>query len=154
MICSGASEYAIRALAYLAREKRGEFVLLRNIARAEKIPEPYLGKILQNLVHKGLLRSGRGSHGGFALDLSPKEISIYKILKLIDGTEKIDGCSIGFKSCSDKSPCCVHYKWKPVKVEIDRFLKSTTLADISLPAKKGSINVGLRMEKIRSKVGK
>ena len=57
-------EYAIRAMTYLARFPEGHVASLRDIGQAQEIPESFLAKILQILVHAGLAVSQRGAHGG------------------------------------------------------------------------------------------
>ena len=60
-------EYAVRAMTYLADVPDGHVASLREIGHAQDIPESFLAKILQSLVHAGLAKSRRGARGGFAL---------------------------------------------------------------------------------------
>ena len=59
-------EYALRAVAYLA-SKPGGARTVEQIAKATKVPQAYLAKVIQELVHAGVARSQRGS--GHVLDL-------------------------------------------------------------------------------------
>ena len=49
MILSKATTYGIRALAYLAKQPKSQWCVLREIADAEQIPPLYLGKLMNEL---------------------------------------------------------------------------------------------------------
>ena len=65
MLYSTATGYALRALTVLPED--GSYALTKQLAAQLELPGPYLAKILQVLVQKGLLRSLRGPRGGFQL---------------------------------------------------------------------------------------
>jgi Rrf2 family transcriptional regulator, iron-sulfur cluster assembly transcription factor len=141
MIGSSASEYAIRALVYMA--SRGEeLVKLREISEAESIPAPFLSNVLNRLVATGLLRSHRGPTGGYAFARDPGTIRLLDIREAIDGLGDLEACVVGLRDCSDQAPCSVHTRWKPVREEVRRFLTETTLetlvrAKAELPDRNG-----------------
>ncbi|MHC4261652.1 MAG: RrF2 family transcriptional regulator, partial [Planctomycetota bacterium] len=74
---SRASEYAIRALTYLASQPSGSFHLARDMGERLEIPAPFLAKILQPLVSRGLVHSQRGRSSAFRMAKEPREIRIY-----------------------------------------------------------------------------
>ena len=79
-------EYACRVLAQLARGYgRSELAHIEELAAAEKIPANYLAQILTDLRNGGLILSRRGKQGGYALARKPEEISVFEIVKAIDG---------------------------------------------------------------------
>jgi len=136
MIYSTACEYAIRALIYLVEQQPDRFVLLREIAQAEGIPYAFLGKIFQNLVRAGFLRSAKGLHGGYALVRPAEGITLYNIKEVIDGTADLERCVTGLDRCSDEMICPLHETWKPLRREIKHFLQTTSLADIAKAMRK------------------
>lgn len=69
------SEYALRALAHLARQP-GEAVLGRDLAHAVEIPANYLSKVLLTLRNAGLVDTTRGSGGGYRLRKPANEIHL------------------------------------------------------------------------------
>jgi Rrf2 family protein len=79
-----ASVYAVTALAYLAREKPGSPVASGAIARAERIPDLFLLKVLLRLAQAGLVRSRRGPGGGYTLARNPKDITLLDIVEAVD----------------------------------------------------------------------
>lgn len=79
-------EYACRVLAQLARGYgQPELAHIEELATAEKIPANYLAQILTDLRNGGLIISRRGKQGGYALARKPEEISVFEIVKAIDG---------------------------------------------------------------------
>jgi Rrf2 family protein len=131
MLYSGRCEYAVRALTYLAQQPANGFTLLAKITEAEDLPRAFAGKILQDLVRAGLLRSARGPTGGYALALPSADISLLQIVQSIDGTADLDRCAVGLNPCSDDMPCPLHDTWKPLRTEIKQYLEETTLLDLA-----------------------
>jgi Rrf2 family transcriptional regulator, iron-sulfur cluster assembly transcription factor len=130
MIYSNACEYAIRALIHLARHE-GEFTKLRLVAETEAIPYAFLASISQRLVASGLLESARGPTGGYVLARPAAEVTLYQIKEIVDGVEELAECAVGLGRCSDEVPCPLHDTWKPLRRQIELYLRSTTLADMA-----------------------
>src|SRR5262245_42777162 len=105
---SRASEYAIRSLTYLAMQEREAFHLARDMAERLEIPAPFLAKILQPLVARGLVRSQRGRSGGFRLARDPAEITLFQIVDAQENLGKIRQCMLGQAECSDERACPLH----------------------------------------------
>jgi Rrf2 family transcriptional regulator, iron-sulfur cluster assembly transcription factor len=131
MIYSKPCEYAIRALAHLARLRNAGAAQAREIAKAEGLPAPVLGKVLQELVRKGLLESRRGPGGGFRLARRPQLITLRDIVAAIDGLDQFLECAVGLERCSDESPCPLHDTWKGLRTQMMNYLEVTTLADMA-----------------------
>ncbi|MGH9794828.1 MAG: RrF2 family transcriptional regulator [Candidatus Acidiferrales bacterium] len=126
MLYSKPCEYAIRALVHIARNSL-EAAGGDAIARAEDIPKPILGKVLQDLVRKGLLASRRGPGGGFQLARRADLITLRDIVAAVDGLDHFLRCSAGLPQCNDDSPCPVHDQWKPIRTNLMEFFETTTL---------------------------
>lgn len=137
MIYSNSCEYAVRALSHLAKHPQ-ELVQLKDIAETERIPSPFLAKILQDLVRAGLLQSAKGPKGGFMLKRPSSAISLLEVKMLIDGTNAFERCVLGLENCSEDNPCSHHALWHGVRNHILEFLKSTTLEDLTVSV--GTIN--------------
>ena len=61
-------DYALRAVIHLANEEASDRACsVAEIAARERIPRQFLEKIVRELIHKGLVRSRRGPHGGYVL---------------------------------------------------------------------------------------
>src|SRR5438552_12808724 len=87
-------EYALRAVVHLAA-KAPQAQTTEQIATATRVPPAYLAKVLQQLVHAGVLRSQRGVGGGIALVKSPGELSLLEVVSAVDPIQRIQECPLG-----------------------------------------------------------
>ena len=123
-------EYAIRAMLFVAQKSTsGAKVGVKQIAAAIDSPEPFIAKILQDLVKKGLVLSAKGPTGGFFLDEAGLQQSLADIVHAIDGDKLFTGCGLGLKTCSAKKPCPIHEQFAVVRKQIKEMLQSSTLGD-------------------------
>lgn len=123
-------EYAIRAMLFVAQKSTsGAKVGVKQIAAAIDSPEPFIAKILQDLVKKGLVLSAKGPTGGFYLDEAGLQQSLADIVHAIDGDKLFTGCGLGLKTCSAKKPCPIHEQFAVVRKQIKEMLQSSTLGD-------------------------
>ncbi|MFM6312522.1 MAG: RrF2 family transcriptional regulator, partial [Dolichospermum sp.] len=82
------SEYAILALLEMATHyENGEPMQIRQIAMQQKIPDRYLEQLLASLRRGGIVKSQRGSKGGYLLAREPRKISIFDILECLEGLD-------------------------------------------------------------------
>ena len=130
MLWSSACDYAIRAATHLS-EQPDVLVQLKDIARQERIPAPFVGKILQALVRADILRSVRGPRGGYGLARRPQEVTLLMIVAAIDGTRQLESCAVGLGPCSHDMLCPLHDAFSPVRDSIRAYLEHTTLADMA-----------------------
>jgi Rrf2 family protein len=125
------SEYAIRALTFLAQQPADAgYVLVRDMARRLDIPAPFLGKILQPLVARELVHSQRGRKGGFRLNRRPEEITLYQVVDALEFLTGSRACFLGQAECSDERACPMHTYWKAAAEGFEQRLVSTSLADV------------------------
>lgn len=80
-----ASSYALHAVAYMADQDNNVPVASHVIAKARKIPERFLLKVLKPLVSARVLLSIKGPNGGYRLAKSAGDISLLEILEAVDG---------------------------------------------------------------------
>lgn len=79
-------DYACRVLAEMARMYgKSELAQIDHLAKTEAVPANFLAQILGELRNGGLITSKRGIQGGYALARDPDQISLYDIMKVIDG---------------------------------------------------------------------
>ncbi|MBN3868914.1 Rrf2 family transcriptional regulator [Nostoc sp. JL33] len=82
------SEYAILALLEMAAHyESGEPLQIRQIAAQQNIPDRYLEQLLATLRRGGIVKSQRGSKGGYLLTRSPRKIILFEILECLEGLE-------------------------------------------------------------------
>ncbi len=122
--------YAIRALAFLASQPPGKLSGLHDIAKQENIPEAFLGKILQQLRRARLVRSYRGTGGGYELGLSPERITLLTVVRCIDGQDVLQNCVFEDRDCRPERRCPLHDSWLPVRRRLLDFFEHNTLAKL------------------------
>lgn len=127
---SRSSEYAIRALTYLALRPGPEFHLVREMAQSLSIPAPFLGKCLQPLVARGILASQRGRKGGFRLVGDPRDVSLFQIVDAIEHLSRPRRCMLGQAECSDERACPMHDYWKQASGALTQHLLEGSLSDL------------------------
>lgn len=129
---SRSNEYAIRALTHLARDRSGRLYLAREIAEELDMPAPFLGKVLQPLVAKGILHSQRGRSGGFRLARLPAEVHLIDIVEAQESLGPENVCLLGQHACDDATACPMHEYWKKASSAFRERISKTTLADLVL----------------------
>ena len=81
---SAKADYALRAASELAAAGGGP-VKGDALATAQGIPPKFLENILSDLRQSGLVRSQRGSEGGYWLARPAEEISVADVMRAVDG---------------------------------------------------------------------
>jgi|CXWL01.1.fsa_nt_gi Rrf2 family protein len=122
--------YAISALARLAGPD-GTWTLAKDIASAAEIPKAYLSTILNTLARAGLIKAKRGYRGGFTLAKSAEKISVLHVVEAVEGRAWRERCLLGLSQCSDERACASHAFWKIQREQIEKFLRSLTLAQVA-----------------------
>jgi Rrf2 family protein len=154
MIFSPAAQHALRALIHLARRAGQGPVLVRDIAAAEDIPQPYLAKILHTLRFNGLLRSTKGPGGGFELARDPGSIRVRDIAGVFDGLEALgDQCILGRGACSNEASCPLHSRWQRLRNDFADSIGGLSLGDLApSPVRRTTRRRGGRATRSRKKV--
>lgn len=129
MWISGTTQYALRAVLFVAEHGSDEPVRVDAIAAALNVPRNYLSKTLHTLARAGVLRSGRGPRGGFQLVGRPGDISLARVAAPFDDLRSRT-CLLGRASCGWKNPCSVHPHWEGVSNALQSFFRDTTIADL------------------------
>lgn len=132
---SNTCKYAVRALIYLGKNAAdGSKIGIKKISADLAIPTPFLGKILQNLVKQKILVSTKGPNGGFGMGKNTEEVSLYDIVRIVDGEDFFKNCLIGLQPCSthakNEKPCPVHARFGPIRAQLLLFYQETSIAGI------------------------
>ena len=80
------SRYALRLMAELARYAPGTTVPLKEISERQNLSLKYLEQIVTPLARVGLVKSERGSQGGYRLTKAPADYTAGEILRAIEGS--------------------------------------------------------------------
>ncbi|MEO8853354.1 MAG: Rrf2 family transcriptional regulator [Ginsengibacter sp.] len=97
------TQYAFRALVHLAENYGKAPVRISTISVQQKIPLKFLEHILNDLKKADLLESKKGKGGGYILKVSPKNLNLAKVIRVINGPIALLPCvSLNFyEKCID-----------------------------------------------------
>lgn len=126
-------EYAIRGIVYLASQAPDQVCLLSDIAAAVDVPQTFLAKIFQQFSKIGLVKSYRGTGGGFLLGRAPDNITLLEVVEAVEGPIIPNRCVISAGECVRDTDCNVHPVWKRVQVQVREVLAGVTLKDLAMP---------------------
>ena len=123
--------YAVMAMADIALYQNGKPVSLNDISLRQNISLSYLEQLFSRLKNKKLVKSIRGSGGGYILDKNPKEIKLSNIIFAVDENIKTLNCKKDSKrGCHGKSTKCItHNLWDDLEQHINLFFESKSLND-------------------------
>jgi Rrf2 family protein len=125
------SDYALRALIYLARLPSHRFGRVSEISKAKDIPQAFLAQILPMLANRGLVKSQQGAHGGYSLARTPAEINFLEVIEAVEGPLRLNKCVDGDHSdCSILDACEMQHVWTRAQQQTADFLRRVTMADM------------------------
>ena len=131
MILSASATHALRAVACLAANGRGEALLRRDLAKRVRVPPDYLAKVMGRLARAGVVTASRGAHGGYRLARPAAKIKLIDVVLPFEGKRAKPGCLLHpDRPCRDSNACSAHGAWSDVKTTYSLFLEQTTVADI------------------------
>jgi Rrf2 family protein len=136
MKLSKRGEYALRTLINLgiAAEVKRPLVQVSELADYEQLPVKFLEQIMQTLKEAGLIQSQRGKFGGYRLAKPTREITIGRVVRLIDGPLAPIGCvsQTAYEKCTcpDEAHCGLRMLMLDVRNAIANILDRYTLADV------------------------
>lgn len=124
------SEYAILALLELATHyQKGEPLQIRQIAAKQNIPDRYLEQLLATLRRGGLVKSQRGSKGGYFLTREPWKITLFDIFVCVEGLDKLQNCEEDSNPKTSDS-AVVEDIWEEARQAANSVLQKYTLLDL------------------------
>lgn len=131
MRISTKGRYALRMLLDLAEHRESGFIALKDIAARQDISKKYLEQIIPLLTKGSILRTSRGTTGGYMLAHAPDKITVGEILRLTEG-------SLSPVACADEDPiectrcadCPTLPVWQGLARVICTYLDGITLQDI------------------------
>ncbi len=126
-----ACEYGVLGLLALARRQPGEVVMLEVISREEAIPVSFLGKIFQGLAKAGLIRSARGSGGGFCLTRPAEEVTVLQVIEGLEGPIALQRCLESEPECEHIGGCALCGLLAEAQDKVREVFSRTTLAQLA-----------------------
>ncbi len=130
------ADYALRIVDTLARQEgRME---AKAIAEKACVTLRFSLKILRKLVAAGIVRSYKGSQGGYEIAKPLEEITVYEILETIEGPLTLNRCVLANHQCNripDKK-CPYHYMFEHATDRLKAELSAVTMASVVRTPKK------------------
>lgn len=127
-VISRTTEYALRAVVFLA-ENSASGQTTDQMAKATKIPGPYLSKVLQQLARASIVRSQRGLGGGFTLRKKPTDLTVLEVVNAVDPIQRITECPLGLDAHATKL-CGLHRRLDEASALVERAFGQTSIADL------------------------
>ena len=130
MIFSTKIRYGARFMVDLALHCGEAPVPLKDIAQRQEISEKYLWNVIGPLKTAGLIRSERGSNGGFVIARPLSEINMKDIVCALNGTLCVVECVGSPETCDRTRICVTREVWQAVTESITQTLELLTLEDM------------------------
>ena len=126
------SRYDFMALVDLARFDNINPVSLRDISLRQGISLDYLEQIFSKLKKNEIVKSIRGTQGGYVLNKNPNDIKLTNIFHAVDEKVKTVQCKKeSKKGCNGKSTKCItHNLWDELEIHINTFFENKSLKDL------------------------
>ena len=122
--------YGARAMLELAYHYGEGPIELKEIAKRENLSIKYLEQVIIPLRTAGLIKSCRGSKGGYSLAKPPAEISLNDVVEILEGQINLVECLRDPKVCQRVPSCVTRDIWKEVSEAIYRIFYSITLEEM------------------------
>jgi Rrf2 family protein len=133
-----ASDYAVRVMIHLAGLPPASTVRQVELSRATDVSGHFLSKVLQQLVRARLIRSQRGSGGGYVLAVPAERVSLLDVVEAIEGPVRLNQCLEEGPSCERKSWCPAHQVWAEAQASIIQVLGGASMAGLATAGKQSS----------------
>lgn len=123
--------YALRLMIDLAMDDTDQYITIKSISERQSVSGKYLEQIISVLSRSGLVKSIRGSQGGYKLSKHAGEYTVGTILRTIEG-------SLAPVSCMDDDPnecprnrkCAALEVWEQLDEAIKNVIDNLTLQDL------------------------
>lgn len=129
------TDYALIAVSHMALA--GDRVSsAREMANLYQLSLSLLMNVLKVLTRKGLIRSTRGSKGGYVLAHEAKNITMHRLIVAVEGPLRLARCNARGRGhdddCDLVETCPIRSPVRKVQQKLEEFLDSTTLAEIAM----------------------
>ena len=124
--------YAVMAMADLATNEDLKPISLSEISIRQNISLSYLEQLFVKLKNNHLVKSVRGSHGGYVLEKKAKDIKLSSIIFAVDEKVKTLNCKKNSKKgCGGRTVKCItHNLWDDLEKHINGFFENKNLNEL------------------------
>jgi Rrf2 family transcriptional regulator, iron-sulfur cluster assembly transcription factor len=132
--------YSVKALLDLSLQADYAPASVRAIAKRQDIPAPYLEKLLIEMRRAGLVKSIRGTQGGYQLAREPTKISLGQILEAVG--ESLTQIPQPAAQPTQAEDWVTFTLWQRLNQKLKEALYSITLADLYYDARSWQASLG------------
>lgn len=125
------TDYALRALVYMAEEGGEKPYPMNKIANATGTPESFLRKLVQKLDAAGVVTTKRGAAGGVSLRKRPETISVFEVVEAVQGPVAINKCFVSNRECADREACVIRRNLGDIQDDIVELFKNATVGKLA-----------------------
>ena len=124
--------YAVMAMADLANVKDKQTTNLTEISLRQGISISFLEQIFLKLKKNNIIKSARGTKGGYRLNRQATMIKLSEIFNAVDEKIKTVKCNKNLKKgCNGRSiKCNTHHLWDELENYINDFFEKKYLSDL------------------------
>ena len=131
MNISTKGRYGLRAMVDIAVHSLGDYIPLKVIAERQAISENYLEQVFSVLRKAKLVKSARGSQGGYTLSKAASKITVGEVLRILEGDLSINGDDDGALGIDKTIKVCINTMvWQNVNEQINKVVDAVTLQDL------------------------
>lgn len=132
------TEYAIRALVFIQlKNNLNQRPGVIEVSSEIDAPTAFTAKILQTLTKHELIGSMKGRGGGFFFTDRNKNLSLYQVITIMEGTSVFTRCGFGLSQCNDSKPCPLHHRYAAVRDEYLQIAKTESIQTLAAKIERG-----------------
>ena len=123
------ADYAVRIVHALAQS--GKRLDAKTISEMTGVTLRFSLKILRKLVAAGIVKSFKGTQGGYEIGKPAEEISLGEVIETIEGRYTLNRCVTGEYACTrHKNKCCEFQKiFREISEDVRKRLYSYHFSD-------------------------
>ena len=123
------AEYALIAMAHMARLPSDQLASNRELAKLYDMPPEILGKVLQALTRARLILSLQGVKGGYHLAQPATQIMVAQIIEAVEGPLHLAPCALDHYRCQQSHRCNIRRPVFRLQERLLTFIRQLNLAD-------------------------
>ena len=131
MKISTKGRYGLRILLDLALNDSEKPRMIRDISESQHISEKYISRLIIELRKAGMVKSIRGSKGGYRISREPKEITLLDVVEVMEGP-------VSIVDCVSARDCCPHCRKSPFRRSSTVTAPKAATANSSITASEGA----------------
>lgn len=126
-------EYALMALKYMFEKEQGSLISAKDVSEVLGTPVEVTAKILQTLTADKVLQSEKGLQGGYKLQQDLRELSLYRLVEIIEGQNALVKCIHSDSACDIQKSCNIVSPLTVLNSKVQKFFENISVAELLTP---------------------